>query len=396
MATFLFCWELGGGLGHVGRLSPVARQLVNRGHTVAVALCEPRHGQRYFPGSQVFAVPQARFAGPQFIAEPSTFADILHNSGASDADELRRTVASWRAIFGQVRPAVLVFDFSPLALLAAQGYPARTVLLGSGHGCPPDVMPLPDCCPWRNSYPDRLLRTEHHVLATLNMQLVSQGEQPLQRVGNLFTRVDANWIATMPELDHYPDRPAGRHEYVGVWSELPAEKPCWPEGDGARVFAYLKPALLAAQVLAELERRGLRTIAFVPNGEAMGLPAARGSVRVNREPVDISDVAVECDLAIIHSGHSTARFLLAGKPLLAFPLSGEQQLMAQNIVRLGVGKSLHSEQIELLPHVIDQLIGDERYRAAAEAFANRYTAWTPERQLRMVVDKLETLAAAKG
>jgi UDP:flavonoid glycosyltransferase YjiC (YdhE family) len=393
MATFLLCWEMGGGLGHVGRLLPVARQLADRGHRVVVALCEPGHGPRFFPTSQIFTAPMVTSAQRDLIAEPSTFADILHNAGASDADALRRIVASWRAIFDEVRPDMLVLDFSPFALLAAQGYATKTVLIGSGHGCPPDVAPLPDCCPWRNSYPDRLLRTEQRVLDTLNKQLVAQGERPLQRIGEPFTRVAANWIATMAELDHYPDRPAGQHEYVGAWGDLPAEKPCWPTGDGARVFVYLKPAPLAAQVLAELERRRLPTVAFVPDADAMGLPAARGSVRVSRAPIDIGNVANECDLAILHSGHSTARFLLAGKPVLAFPLSGEQQLMALNIVRLGAGESLHPEQIELMPQVMDQLFGDERYRAAAKAFAERYAAWTPERQLRLVVDRLEEMGS---
>jgi UDP:flavonoid glycosyltransferase YjiC (YdhE family) len=396
MARFLLCWELGGGLGHVGRLAPVARRLALRGHVVAVALREPRHGATLFPGRQLFPAPQPAQARGERIVEPNTFADILYNAGARDAATLKQVVDEWRAIFDQVRPDVLVLDFSPLALLAAQGYATKTVLLGNGHAVPPDVSPLPDCCPWRNSYPDRLLRTEHRVLAEFNQQLIAQGKPPLARVGELFTRADANWIATFPELDHYPDRPAGNHEYVGAWSELHSKKkPSWPAGDGPRVFAYLKTAPLAAQVLAELERRGLPTVAFVPDAEEAGLPSIRGCVRVSREPIDMGQAARQCDLAILHSGHSNARFLQAGKPVLALPLSGEQELMSRNIIRLGVGEVIHPERVDLLPGVLDQLLGEERYRAAAGGFAKRYADWTPERQLEQVVERLDQMASAQ-
>jgi UDP:flavonoid glycosyltransferase YjiC (YdhE family) len=396
MATFLLCWEIGGGLGHVGRLAPVARQLAGRGHRVAVALREPRHGPTLFPGSPLFTAPQEMTARDDQIAEPSTFADILHNAGASDEEELKRIVRSWLAIFDEVRPDVLVLDFSPLALLAAQGYSAKTVLLATGHACPPDVAPLPDCCPWRNSYPDRLRRTEQQVLDTLNKQLAALGQPPLERVAQLFTRTTANWLTTFPELDHYQQRPAGQHEYVGVWSHIPGEEPVWPRGKGLRVFAYLTTMPTVGHVLAKLERRGLPTLAFVPAADALRLPSVRGSVRVSRGPLDIRFVLNQCDLAVVHGGHATAQFLLAGKPVLALPLSGEQQCVASNIARLGAGDWLHPDQVEALPQVVDKLVQDDRYRTAARRFAQRYAAWTPERQLQWVVNGLEELAAANG
>src|SRR5690606_6222145 len=40
MAQFLLAWELGSGLGHVGQLSPLARELARRGHRVALCLLD--------------------------------------------------------------------------------------------------------------------------------------------------------------------------------------------------------------------------------------------------------------------------------------------------------------------------------------------------------------------
>ena len=38
MATVLFAWESGGGLGHMVQMLPLAAQLARRGHRVCVAL----------------------------------------------------------------------------------------------------------------------------------------------------------------------------------------------------------------------------------------------------------------------------------------------------------------------------------------------------------------------
>ncbi len=393
MARFLFCWEIGGGLGHVGRLAPVARRLADKHHDVSVALCEPQHGPTLFPTAYHFTAPREHPLTAERIVEPSTYADIMYNAGASELARLRRIAAAWREIFAQARPDVIVLDFSPLAHLAAQGWGARTVLLATGHACPPDVTPLPDACPWRDNYPDRLRATESRVLEVVNGQLTAQGQAALERLAQLFTRVDANLLTTFPELDHYPQRAAGGHQYVGVWSELPAASPVWPAGGGTRVFAYLKTSPLAAQVLAELDRRGWPTVAFVPDADSMGWPHSRGWVNVSREPLDISTAARECDFAILHSGHNaTAQLLLAGKPVLALPLSGEQQVVASNVVRLKAGEWLHPDCLDVLPRFLDRLTGDDRYQSAAAAFSRRYADWTPELQLQSVVDRIAEMA----
>lgn len=38
MSTILFAWELGGGLGHLMQMRPIAHGLLARGHRIAAAL----------------------------------------------------------------------------------------------------------------------------------------------------------------------------------------------------------------------------------------------------------------------------------------------------------------------------------------------------------------------
>src|SRR5207247_8636282 len=53
MATVLFAWELGGGLGHMMQMAPLARALVRRGHRVYAALREVAGPEGGFAGSGV-------------------------------------------------------------------------------------------------------------------------------------------------------------------------------------------------------------------------------------------------------------------------------------------------------------------------------------------------------
>ena len=69
-------------------------------------------------------------------------------------------------------------------------------------------------------------------------------------------------------------------------------------------------------------------------------------------------------------------------------------MVADNVLRLGAGELVHPERLELLPLALDRLTTDPRYRAAANAFAQRYAEWTSIRRLQHVIDTLTRLAEA--
>ena len=91
MATILLTWELGGGMGHLANLAPLARGLAELGHRVVAALADLSRAHRAFAGaaggllSGPASPPHARTAG-----QPGrTFAHVLLDNGFADADELR-------------------------------------------------------------------------------------------------------------------------------------------------------------------------------------------------------------------------------------------------------------------------------------------------------------------
>jgi hypothetical protein len=388
-ARILLTWEFGGALGHLARLRPLALRLIERGHRVHLAMrpnrfdarLPDRLGRLPVPGHEPVLEP---------IARPVNMADILFNHGIADGDALAGRVRAWRGLFELARPDVVVMDYSPIALLALQGHASATVQLGTGFAAPPAIDPLPGLRAWQSHYPDRIRRTERTVLDSLNQQLARQGEAPLSGVGELFERVDANLLATFRELDHYPERRGG--DYLGTWPDLGGASPAWPPGEGPRIFAYLKPFRQLPGLLAYLRDRGWPTLVF-----ATGLDESRDwtskTLRIVDQPLDMQQVARQCDAAILNAGHgTTAELLLAGKPLLQVPLHVEQFHNAANTERLGAGIHAQADRVESLCRAIDALIARPEYAEAARAFARRYADHDPQRRIDQVVDRIESLA----
>ena len=387
VTKFLLAWELGGALGHLAALHALAMPLLDRGHQISLALRDLKHAPQFFPDLDCLAAPVHQTKGPTTIAEPSTFADILATSGWSDAQELEARVGRWHTLFDDLQPDVVVCNFAPTAMLATQGRPTRAVLLGTGFHTPPDCSPLPDLCPWRDNYPERLQFTERQVLNSLNKQLALQGVAKVERVTELFCRADANLLTTLPEMDHYPNRTSG--EYIGPWGELPGTPPDWPQGKGPRVFVYLKPMEAMPYLLDELRRLELPTLVFAP--EAASAKAFESEqLRVADSPLDIRRISQECDLAILNAGHNaTLRILLGGKPVLALPLNGEQYLVAQNVEKLQAGICVPPDQPKEAVLALHQMLAEEKFANAAQQFASKHHDTTTTWSVTKIVKQIE-------
>ncbi len=295
MATILLTWELGGGMGHLINLLPLARGLRLLGNRVVAALRDLPRAEQVFGGLDLsyFQAPFKIRPGAHAIEPQRCFAHILHNNGFGDSVELKTMAEAWRNLFLSVRPDLIVFDHSPTAMLAAQGLTGKKALIGTGFFCPLDGQPLPDLRPWLPEDKERLRDDENHVLDNANKVLAAWGQPRLERISRLFHEVDEQFLVTLPELDHYQGRkehqaltpcpsPSGRGEqsaqadrlktypasgpaaqggtrYWGVWPNVGGRCPEWPEGQGKWVFAYLKPFAVssAAAALAATVRSAL-------------------------------------------------------------------------------------------------------------------------------------------
>ena len=131
----LLTWELGGGLGHLMNLRPLAQELAARRHQVFVAARDLSLGPRVFDVLPVVLLPAPWKSRPTEQVSPvATYADLLLNIGCGDADCLTAQLQAWRNLFGLVQPDLLVCDHSPTALLAARAPSPRPSPRGRGRG----------------------------------------------------------------------------------------------------------------------------------------------------------------------------------------------------------------------------------------------------------------------
>jgi UDP:flavonoid glycosyltransferase YjiC (YdhE family) len=323
----------------------------------------------------------------------ASLADILLACGWLDADAMAGLVDGWRHLLCALHADVVVGDYAPAALLAARSLGIAGSAVGTGFQIPP-AGPLPPLRDWEAIPQARMAATEARVLATANAVLARHGAAPYARAADLL-RGDVPLLCTWPELDPW-SRGEGEARWFGpTIASAGAGVPAWPEGDGPRVFAYLRgPHPEHGAMLAALARAGCRTLCYLPDVAAGAAPPyAHPRVAWAPGPVALHDALRGAAFAICHAGESTvSQALLAGVPLLMLPRTAEAFLTARRVRRLGAGINVNEMA---RPHDWDAVVGrmleGSGYRAAAQAFALRHADFDARRQAEAVADVLEAL-----
>ena len=389
MSRVLFTWELGGGFGHLHRIAELARPLVAAGHEVHFASSELAGLAGLFDDSvRCHQAPLAHRAGASKQKRLFTFPQVLMQTVLRDADATVGAVRAWQNLYDLIAPEVIVFDYSPTAILAARGRAVRQVVVGTGFLVPPDRAPLDNLRTAVKVDPTSLVRIEARALATMNDVLHRCGGPALERVGQLYA-VDAQALMTLPELDHYPQREAA--DYWGVTRHPPGDTPVWPDAPGKRVFAYLKPFKTLPALLETLQKRGGPTLVFAPKLPATVIERfATPALRFVPRALDLEPACREADVVICHAGHgAVAAALLAGTPLLGLPQNLEQHMNVESAVRVGAALNAPQMQPGGMAKKLARLLEEPGFTVAARAFAERYAALDadgPARRLQALVE----------
>jgi len=303
---------------------------------------------------------------------------------------LAALTSAWRELFDLIRPELVVFDHSPTALLAARGLPLRRVVIGTGFSCPPDVEPLPRLQPGDE---DAIRRNTSGVLASMNYCLACWNQPPMDRVLQFYGDVEDTILATFPKLDHYGRRIDAN--YWGAWTQIGGHVTEWPLTEGPRVFGYLKWFKALPNLLEELSRRNISSLLFIDGlTNEFRRKYASTTLRLENQPLDMRQVAQQCDVALLNGTHGSAvAMLLAGKPALHIPLFLEQSILARSVVRISEGLSASPEDPQMVQRQFNRLLASDDYREGASLFTAKYADFDPILQLQKLVDRVESLAA---
>jgi len=358
MKKVLFTWELGGGLGHIIPIRSLAEQFLAMGHEVYVAMMDLTHAASVFSGMNVKFL-QAPFKSgyrSNPILPPMSFSQLLNNNGFSSKSELEGFVQSWRTLFELVQPDVICFDHSPSALVAARNFNCVKVTIGVGFSSPPPATPL-------GVFSDTALNIkkmtddDKFILKNINDVLKSIGSDPLQSLDQLLYDGIKTTFLSLPEFDHFQARDESMY-YGPVLSES-GVKPKWPKKHKKKVYVYVKQFPGIVQLFKLFAKFPISFIVYTNNVPDNVLASCKASnVCYQKEPLDLSLVSKEVDLAIVNAGHSTmCQFVLAGVPVLMVPLQMEQQMLAVRMYEQKVGWIGDTESRDFIQGVERMLAG---------------------------------------
>lgn len=388
VASVVFAWELGGGLGHLVRYRELARLLCAQGHAVRFLARDAERARAVFVGLPLscHAAPHGSTPIEARVTPPNSFAEVLLNSGFADGDDVTRRLAAWCELLAPCAADVVVADYAPTAVLAARVLGVRAIASGNGFYLPPSLTPLPPLRYWQAADRPALAASESRLLRNLNAALVACGAPPAASVAEAVLG-DDQFVQSFAEFDHVYERPGA--DYLGAWpSEDFGLPPVWPSGEGPRVFAYLDPEVLLPELLAAGRAVGARLCVYAP-GVSPSVEAGEPAVAWMRGPVALKQAAAEADAYVSNANiNSMMAFLLAGKPQLVVPSTLEKYLVGRRLEMLGAGLSAPRRAPGDLRTKLDAVLRRREFRRAAERFAARYAGLDAGHAARRMLGRL--------
>lgn len=397
MAHIVFTWELGSSLGHISRFLPIALKLREKGYAVSFILKDLSKAYELF-GKHDFPVYQAPIWQYKLQNEdlpPANFAEILILYGYLDAKGLSGMVSGWCNLFEKLKPDLVLFDYSPTALLASRNYHFKRAILGTGFFHPPHITPMPNFRNVDEVLRERLLVSEKRVLKNINIVLENFHCTSLANLYDLFD-VDEDFLLTFSELDHYSGRVNAKY-WGGISSGNKGIDPIWIDDNRKKVFAYLKPEYCnTMQILDVLAKLDCQALIFAPSLSQENIDKIEAdNIKISTQPYKITTIAKECDIGICHAGHDTiSALLLAGKPLMLLPMQYEQMLVALNVERIRAGViGYQNDTTKNLKIKLNALLNSLRLKSGAQSFSKKYRATPMGNSLDPIINRCVDLVS---
>lgn len=349
--TVLLAWELGGGLGHIQKLVPVARALAKHGLRPVFAVRDISRTRPLLQelGFDVLQAPDFAPAAKQPTGFVASYSDILGRMGFDSVDRVESMLEAWQGVLDRVHPDLIVCDHSPALCLTAAGA-IPTVVVGNGFCVPPTRF-----AQFPKLLPDKPLEYPESQLLAVIQTIQRSRQRPIPAtLPGLFAEASC-FVTAFPELDPYLDERSepvvGPLEAIGTPS-LPPEKTSY--------FAYLDAEHPGVdRILTGLSLSGYTGRAYLRNLSPEQRPTwQRPGLEILPRPLPLPDALRDASVIIHHASGGTAQHALAvGRPQLVFPTHLEQALNGQMLHALGVANyALQVPTPEQIAHQIRELV----------------------------------------
>jgi UDP:flavonoid glycosyltransferase YjiC (YdhE family) len=352
----IWCWEIGGGLGHLARIKSFAAPLAQQGDVIWYALKDVTRTRGLFSNDDVIVQAPTWHAQATGLMPPVNYAAILAHQGWLGAEYLEARVRCWIRLFELSKAQVVMLDYAPTAHLAARCLGLPTVRIGNGFEIPPVQKPYPLFVTQNRDLKELVQLQEavgrvcqEVIQAVASADVAKTLDLPLEGL----LQASADYVVGPPELDHYATDSVGRIGigYVGATqikeSKQALEKSvAWNNAHTPRVFVYLNPGHSSFDVvLRSLAELKAQVIVYAPGAHMNVLHERyKGDFQFYTQAVDLPQILPDANLVICHSAVGTgASSWSFGVPFVAVPSQSEQLMSANRAVQTGAGMLMNPQ-----------------------------------------------------
>lgn len=390
----LFTWELGEGSGHTAPYVRFIKHLEAQGHTVYFAVKQLQRGYETFKGTKVKLIqsPIVKADPEQYIKYINSYSKILHNVGYYNNAVLTSILGAWITIYETVEPDLVIFDYSPSAMLAAKSFTFNKMQIGNGFFQPSNIYPLPSLDKLQRAVTDEkwLKPFEDSIVMTINSALAFHGIKPIRRIGDIH-RCNNNVILGIPELFYYPHRKD--EDFYGFLCADFGTSPDFLDLPGPKVFCYIYYFPQFDFILDFLSKSNINTLLL-----GIGIPAyvrdkyIGTSVKFTNSRYKLSLIAEQTDLLICNGNFGTmGELIMRGVPMLTLPIQAEQNILAKALEDLGVGINAGGRDGDRIIEAINDLLNNPSYKKACKKLGKKYPDSLGDEPFNKIIKLIESL-----
>ena len=384
-------------LAHLGRPLRLAEGLIADGHDVTLAAsAESARFLKNFPGRVHTLAPTGK---ARFID------NLAKGRPVFDFESLKRFTEEDEALLAALRPDLVIGDFRITLSISARraGIPYATLTNAywSPAFTPRFVVPNLPMVPLLGVGLSQLIfdlvrpiafAVHAHPMNRLRRHYGLQSLGPDLR--RIYTDADLVLFSDVPEIYGLPPDSEQGGVFLGPidWSpDLPLP-PWWGSVNDSEPVIYVTLGSSGAGELLLPLQEGLRQLDAQVIVSTGGAPLPHtGHKLFFADYLPGAVAAARADLVICNGGSPTSyQALLHGAPVLGIPGNLDQYLNMHYLEKSGLGLALRGTQLApaAVAAAASRLMGDNGYRSAAQAFAQRATLYECKDRLRSALQRL--------
>lgn len=333
----IYCWEMGGGLGHISQLATVAQAFIQAGYRFSAIIKDTSLADFWLKplGIAWYQAPVSNYSGE--TNPPINHADILHYCGYDSLESLVGMMSSWDSLLSLLRPDFIITEAAPTALLVAKARGYRVVNIDSGYLFPNLSTPMPPLRSWEFFQESTLLEKERRTLAVVNGSLRSLGFPEMLEFKNIF-EANTYWV-NWYELRYFENNSPAR--FLGPIMSVGRETSRSNFIGGVKgILVYLKYGnSFSVKALEWGLRTGLSVFAYLPGWPDSVLRKIKSNERIKLhfDPIDFDQALSNVSVMICHGGlGSVSKSIANGVVPLVVPSHVEQYRMYLSLLRNGL------------------------------------------------------------